>query len=111
VKTVSTKCWRDYAYRIGICTSDEADSKSKAFRRGAEQLIAANRVGYLGRAGMAALNPDKPDKSDKRSDCPEGHVYPDRTDKTLKGCPPCPACPSPSALSVSGEERMKGGNA
>jgi len=45
VKTVKVKTWRDYAYRMGISTSDEDDAKQKAFKRNSMDLIADNYVG------------------------------------------------------------------
>jgi hypothetical protein len=37
--------WRDYCYRGAVSSSEKSDSKSKAFKRAAEELIAAGRVG------------------------------------------------------------------
>lgn len=44
VSTVSVDVWRDYAYRMGISTSDEPRAKQTAFKRGSETLIAAKVV-------------------------------------------------------------------
>lgn len=39
VKTISFDTWRDYAYRMGISTSDEPRAKQKAFKDGSDALI------------------------------------------------------------------------
>jgi hypothetical protein len=44
VRTVSVEVWREYAYRMGISTSDEPRAKQKAFKDGSETLIAAKIV-------------------------------------------------------------------
>jgi hypothetical protein len=49
VKCVKVEQWRTYAYRIGVCTSDEADSKLKAFQRASEKLIAEKHVSMWGK--------------------------------------------------------------
>jgi hypothetical protein len=43
---VSLETWRQYSYRLGVSTSDDASAKRKAFQRGSEHLIAACRVGF-----------------------------------------------------------------
>ena len=45
VKVVSVAAWREQAYRRGISTSDDLDSKRKAFQRASEHLIGVGRVG------------------------------------------------------------------
>lgn len=44
MKTVLVRQWRDYAFRIGICGSDDAHSKGAAFLRGSEALLAARKI-------------------------------------------------------------------
>ena len=44
VRTVSVERWREYAYRMGISTSDEPRAKQKAFKEGSEALIAGGHV-------------------------------------------------------------------
>jgi hypothetical protein len=41
VKTVTIAQWREYAFRRGICSSDEPRAKRMAFQRASEGLIAA----------------------------------------------------------------------
>jgi hypothetical protein len=43
---VSLETWRQYSYRAGVSTSDDASAKRKAFQRASEHLIAACRVGF-----------------------------------------------------------------
>ena len=43
---VSLETWRQYSYRAGVSTSDDASAKRKAFQRASEHLIAAARVGF-----------------------------------------------------------------
>jgi hypothetical protein len=45
IRTVMVEQWRDYAYRMGISTSDDAKAKQVAFRRGSEALLAARAIG------------------------------------------------------------------
>jgi AAA domain len=45
VRTVSVSLWREYAYGLGISGSDEQRAKQKAFKAGAEALLAAEIVG------------------------------------------------------------------
>lgn len=45
VRVVALDRWRDYAYRRGISTSDEARARQQAFKRASEHLISA---GYIG---------------------------------------------------------------
>jgi len=42
---VTEKLWRDYCYRGGISGADKPDSLQKSFKRAAEGLVAAGRVG------------------------------------------------------------------
>ena len=42
IKTVTITQWRDYAFRRGICSSDEPRAKRMAFQRASECLVAAN---------------------------------------------------------------------
>lgn len=44
VKTVTIAQWRTYAYMRGICTSDDDNSRRKAFQRATEALIAAQQA-------------------------------------------------------------------
>ena len=44
VRTVSVETWREYAYRMGISTSDEPRARQKAFKDGSEALIAAKMI-------------------------------------------------------------------
>jgi len=44
IRTVSVETWREYAYRMGISTSDEPRAKQKAFKEGSATLIAAKMV-------------------------------------------------------------------
>jgi hypothetical protein len=44
-KVVSVAAWREQAYLRGISTSEEVDSKRKAFQRASEHLIGIGRVG------------------------------------------------------------------
>jgi hypothetical protein len=46
----NTRCcpetlWREYCYRGAVSASDDPEAKQKAFKRAAEALIAAGRVG------------------------------------------------------------------
>jgi len=45
VKTVTVKQWRDFAFRIGISTSDEAHAKGAAFNRASAALLEAQKIG------------------------------------------------------------------
>ena len=45
VKTVAIKQWRDFAFKTGISTSDDAHAKGTAFNRASEALIAAGKIG------------------------------------------------------------------
>jgi hypothetical protein len=44
-KVVSVAAWREQAYRRGISTSDEPDSKRRTFQRASQYLISLGRVG------------------------------------------------------------------
>jgi hypothetical protein len=44
VKAVTVNQWRDYAYRMGISTSDEPRARQKAFKTATEVLIASKAV-------------------------------------------------------------------
>ena len=44
VKTVTVDQWRQYAYRIGISTSDEPRAKRQAFQRASETLLAGKEI-------------------------------------------------------------------
>ena len=44
-KVISVATWREQAYRRGISTSDDLDSKRRAFQRASEHLIGIGRVG------------------------------------------------------------------
>lgn len=44
VKCVTINQWRDYSFRRGICSSDEADSKRRAFLRASETLTAGKTI-------------------------------------------------------------------
>jgi hypothetical protein len=44
VRTVTVDRWREYAYRMGISTSDEPRAKQKAFKAGSDTLVAAGHV-------------------------------------------------------------------
>ncbi len=44
VRTVTVAQWRDYAFRRGICSSDEPRAKRMAFQRASEALVAATAV-------------------------------------------------------------------
>jgi hypothetical protein len=41
---VSVDVWREYAYSMGISTSDEPRAKQKAFKDGSAVLIASSTV-------------------------------------------------------------------
>jgi hypothetical protein len=45
VKTVTIDQWRTYAFRRGLCKSDETKAQNQAFKRASELLIAPNIVG------------------------------------------------------------------
>jgi hypothetical protein len=45
-KVVTVNQWRDFAYKIGISTSQEAHAKGAAFNRASEALVAAQRIGF-----------------------------------------------------------------
>jgi hypothetical protein len=44
VKAVTISQWRDYAYRSGLCSSDEPRAKRMAFQRASEALVAAKSI-------------------------------------------------------------------
>jgi AAA domain len=44
-KCVTEQLWRDYCYKGGISGADKPDSLQKSFKRAAEGLVAAGRVG------------------------------------------------------------------
>lgn len=44
-RTVMVEQWREYAYRMGISTSDDPKAKQVAFRRASEALLAARAIG------------------------------------------------------------------
>lgn len=44
IKVVTQKVWRQYAYRLGIATSDEPRALQAAFKRGSEWLIDSHAV-------------------------------------------------------------------
>jgi hypothetical protein len=44
VRVVTVDQWRDYAYRMGISTSQEDRAKQQAFRRASEHLIGGGQV-------------------------------------------------------------------
>jgi len=44
-KCVTEHLWREYCYRVGISATDKPDSLQKSFKRAAEGLVAAGRVG------------------------------------------------------------------
>jgi hypothetical protein len=41
VKCVTVAQWREYAFRLGVSSSDETRARNQAFRRGSEALVAA----------------------------------------------------------------------
>jgi hypothetical protein len=45
VKVIKTEVWRQHAYRRGISGSEEERARQQAFKRAAEHLISAGRVG------------------------------------------------------------------
>jgi hypothetical protein len=48
VKVITREAWRQHAYRIGISGSEEERAKQQAFKRAAEYLFGAGRVGVWG---------------------------------------------------------------
>jgi hypothetical protein len=44
-RAVTVKQWREYAFKVGISTSEDAPAKGADFNRASETLIAAQRVG------------------------------------------------------------------
>jgi hypothetical protein len=44
VRAVTTSQWRDYAFRLGISSSEKAHAKSTAFNRALDKLLAAGKI-------------------------------------------------------------------
>ena len=44
IKTTTIPHWRDYAYRMGVSSTDNVDARKKAFARACEKIIAENFI-------------------------------------------------------------------